>query len=110
MLVGLAGYISGSHASVCTASCEPCVEQPAHGAVWPQRAPGRAQVFAPTFPGYGRAEKPALAYSQELWRDFLRDFVVEVPARPAAEAAAACAAARVGLNGVHAPALVVSDI
>ena len=36
------------------------------------------QVFAPTFPGYGRAEKPALAYSQELWRDFLRDFVIEV--------------------------------
>ena len=36
------------------------------------------QVFAPTFPGYGRAEKPALAYSQELWRDFLRDFVLEV--------------------------------
>ena len=22
------------------------------------------QVFAPTFPGYGRSEKPAMAYSQ----------------------------------------------
>ena len=100
------------------------------------------QVFAPTFPGYGRSEKPAMAYSQvsgscsvaccqflwaqlrskrnayavqevpvaaqlsvvlgnslsschlltrarrngsmsqELWRDFLRDFVVEVVRRP----------------------------
>lgn len=37
-----------------------------------------AQVYAPTFPGYGRSEKPAVAYSQDLWRDFLRDFVVEV--------------------------------
>ena len=40
------------------------------------------QVYAPTFPGYGRAEKPALAYSQELWRDFLRDFVTEVTPAP----------------------------
>ena len=40
------------------------------------------QVYAPTFPGYGRSEKPAVAYSQELWRDFLRDFVVEVVRRP----------------------------
>ena len=40
------------------------------------------QVYAPTFPGYGRSEKQALAYSQELWRDFLRDFVLEVVRRP----------------------------
>ncbi|KAL3142035.1 hypothetical protein ABBQ32_004668 [Trebouxia sp. C0010 RCD-2024] len=40
------------------------------------------QVYAPTFPGYGRSEKQALAYSQELWRDFLRDFVLEVVGRP----------------------------
>lgn len=40
------------------------------------------QVFAPTFPGYGRSEKQSLAYSQELWRDFLRDFVLEVVQRP----------------------------
>ena len=39
-------------------------------------------MYAPTFPGYGRAEKPPVAYSQELWRDFLRDFVVEVVRRP----------------------------
>lgn len=39
-------------------------------------------MYAPTFPGYGRSEKQALAYSQELWRDFLRDFVLEVVGRP----------------------------
>ena len=43
---------------------------------------GNVQVYAPTFPGYGRSEKQALAYSQELWRDFLRDFVLEVVRRP----------------------------
>ena len=37
-----------------------------------------AQVYAPTFPGYGRSEKPAVTYSAELWRDFLRDFILEV--------------------------------
>ncbi|KAK9810106.1 hypothetical protein WJX72_004967 [[Myrmecia] bisecta] len=40
------------------------------------------RVYAPTIPGYGRSEKPALAYSQDLWRDFLRDFVVDVVRRP----------------------------
>ena len=41
-----------------------------------------AQVYAPTVPGFGRSEKPALAYSQTLWLDFLREFVVEVVRRP----------------------------
>ena len=40
------------------------------------------QVYAPTIPGFGRSEKPAIAYSQMLWLDFLRDFVVEVVRRP----------------------------
>jgi pimeloyl-ACP methyl ester carboxylesterase len=40
------------------------------------------QVYAPTLPGYGRAEKPCLPYSQELWVAFLREFVVEVVRRP----------------------------
>lgn len=40
------------------------------------------QVYAPTLPGYGRAEKPSIPYSQKLWVDFLRDFVVEVVRRP----------------------------
>lgn len=41
-----------------------------------------AQVYAPTLPGFGRSEKPALAYSQTLWLDFLREFVTEVVRRP----------------------------
>ena len=40
------------------------------------------QVYAPTIPGFGRSEKPALAYSQTLWLDFLREFVIEVVHRP----------------------------
>lgn len=39
-------------------------------------------VYAATFPGYGRSEKPPLRYGQDLWRDFLRDFVLEVVGRP----------------------------
>lgn len=39
-------------------------------------------MYAPTIPGFGRSEKPALAYSQTLWLDFLREFVVEVVRRP----------------------------
>lgn len=36
------------------------------------------RVYAPTFPGFGRSEKQALPYSQDIWRDFLRDFIVQV--------------------------------
>ncbi|PRW33974.1 deoxyribodipyrimidine photolyase isoform A [Chlorella sorokiniana] len=39
-------------------------------------------VYAPTLPGYGRAEKPVLPYGQDLWRDFLADFVLQVVRRP----------------------------
>jgi len=35
------------------------------------------RVFAPTLPGYGRSEKAAALYSQDLWRDHLRDFVLQ---------------------------------
>ena len=38
----------------------------------------RARVFAPTIPGFGRSEKAAMPYSQDLWRDFLRDFTLQV--------------------------------
>lgn len=31
---------------------------------------------------YGRAEKPAAQYGQDLWRDFVADFIVEVVQRP----------------------------
>ncbi|KAL4435621.1 hypothetical protein ABPG77_002584 [Micractinium sp. CCAP 211/92] len=39
-------------------------------------------VYAPTLPGYGRAEKPVLPYGQDLWRDFLADFALQVVRRP----------------------------
>jgi pimeloyl-ACP methyl ester carboxylesterase len=39
-------------------------------------------VYCPTLPGYGRAEKPAAPYGQDLWRDYLVDFVVQVVRRP----------------------------
>ena len=46
------------------------------------RSRSNEQVYAPTIPGFGRSEKPALAYSQTLWLDFLREFVIEVVRRP----------------------------
>ena len=39
-------------------------------------------VYAPTFPGYGRAEKPSVPYGQNLWSDFLSDFVLRVVRKP----------------------------
>jgi pimeloyl-ACP methyl ester carboxylesterase len=39
-------------------------------------------VYAPTLPGFGRSEKAAIPYSQEAWRDFLRDFVSRAVGRP----------------------------
>lgn len=41
------------------------------------------RVFAlPTQPGFGRSEKPALQYTQYLWRDVLVDFIRAVVQRP----------------------------
>lgn len=39
-------------------------------------------VFAPTFPGFGRSEKVAVPYSQNMWTEFLRDFVLQVVRQP----------------------------
>ena len=39
-------------------------------------------VYAPTLPGYGRSEKPAIPYGQDAWRDFLADFVLQVVREP----------------------------
>ena len=39
-------------------------------------------VYAPTFPGYGRSEKMSMQYGQDLWRDFLADFISEIVGRP----------------------------
>mmetsp|Transcript_28751 Transcript_28751/g.80959 ORF Transcript_28751/g.80959 Transcript_28751/m.80959 type:complete len:730 (-) Transcript_28751:443-2632(-) len=43
-----------------------------------QLADAGYRVFAPTYPGYGRSEKTMTAYSQNIWTDFLRDFVLEI--------------------------------
>ncbi|KAG2443487.1 hypothetical protein HXX76_001840 [Chlamydomonas incerta] len=40
------------------------------------------RVLAPTFPGFGRSQKAAVPYSQDLWRDFLRDFTLQVAGGP----------------------------
>lgn len=40
------------------------------------------RVFAPTFPGFGRAEKPSVPYSQDIWGGFLRDFILQVVQQP----------------------------
>lgn len=40
------------------------------------------EVYAPTLPGYGRGEKPSMKYGQDLWRDYLADFVLQVVRRP----------------------------
>ncbi|KAL6779808.1 hypothetical protein ACKKBG_A13810 [Auxenochlorella protothecoides x Auxenochlorella symbiontica] len=39
-------------------------------------------VYAPTLPGYGRSEKQALPYGQDLWTSFLCEFVVHVVRQP----------------------------
>jgi pimeloyl-ACP methyl ester carboxylesterase len=41
-----------------------------------------ASVWCPTLPGFGRSEKGALPYSQELWTQYLADFVTRVVATP----------------------------
>lgn len=40
-------------------------------------------VYCPTLPGYGRGEKPSMRYGQDLWRDYLAEFVATVVRRPA---------------------------
>ncbi|KAL4018803.1 hypothetical protein IC575_022427 [Cucumis melo] len=32
--------------------------------------------------GFGRSEKPNIVYSEQMWAEFLRDFIVEVVGRP----------------------------
>ncbi len=41
------------------------------------------EVWAIDLLGFGRSAKPAIAYSGNLWRDQLRDFITEVVQRPA---------------------------
>jgi len=39
-------------------------------------------VYAPTLVGYGRSEKPAIPYGQDVWRDCVADFLVQVVRQP----------------------------
>ena len=39
-------------------------------------------VYAPTLIGFGRSEKAAIGYSQDSWRDFIRDFILTEVKRP----------------------------
>jgi pimeloyl-ACP methyl ester carboxylesterase len=58
----------------------------AFGEHWRRNIPALAadtcSVWAPTLPGFGRTEKGALPFSQELWTSFLADFVQQVVQAP----------------------------
>ena len=43
-------------------------------------------VYAPTLPGYGRSEKPPLAYGQDAWSSFVADFAETIIRCPAVAA------------------------
>ncbi|XP_022159837.1 uncharacterized protein LOC111026138 isoform X2 [Momordica charantia] len=45
-------------------------------------AEGGNQVWAITLLGFGRSEKPNIVYTELLWAEFLRDFIIEVVGRP----------------------------
>ncbi|KAI5056684.1 hypothetical protein GOP47_0028502 [Adiantum capillus-veneris] len=46
-------------------------------------AEGGNRVWALTLLGFGRSEKPDVAYTELLWAELLRDFIVEVVGEPA---------------------------
>lgn len=45
-------------------------------------AEGGNQVWAITMLGFGSSEKPNVVYSEQMWAELLRDFIVEVLGRP----------------------------
>lgn len=45
-------------------------------------AEGGNQVWAVTILGFGRSEKPNIVYSELMWAEFVRDFIIEVVDRP----------------------------
>ncbi|XP_038875211.1 uncharacterized protein LOC120067727 isoform X2 [Benincasa hispida] len=45
-------------------------------------ADGGNQVWAVTMLGFGSSEKPNIVYSEQMWAEFLRDFIVGVVGRP----------------------------
>lgn len=46
-------------------------------------ADGGNRVWALTLLGFGQSEKPNIVYSELMWAELLRDFIVEVVGEPA---------------------------
>jgi hypothetical protein len=74
---------------------------------------GHSDVWALDLLGFGHSEKPTLSYTQFLWEDCVRDFVLEVVQRPAVLAGnsiggytALCAAVSLG---AYCPGLVLCN-
>lgn len=81
------------------------------------------KVYALTMPGFGRSEKPPdFAYSQRLWVDSLKDFLLEVVKEPAvvagnsiggyisAQLAAECPDAIIGLALINTAGKIGGDV
>lgn len=58
-----------------------------------ERLAARHRVFAPDLPGWGRSDKPAVAYGPELYAQFLSDFLQDVVGESAVLVAAGLPAA-----------------
>lgn len=43
---------------------------------------GNNRVWALTLLGFGRSEKPNVVYTELLWAEMLRDFVIEIVGEP----------------------------
>jgi len=71
-----------------------------------QRLGRRFQVFAPDLPGWGRSDRPSIAYDAELYIDFLIDFLIDLVRRRAVVVAAGLSAAYAVQVAVDRPELV----
>ncbi|HEX5757637.1 MAG TPA: alpha/beta fold hydrolase, partial [Thermoanaerobaculia bacterium] len=62
-----------------------------HGAQWlpaAERLAGAHRIYVPDLLGWGRSDKPRIAYRPDLYLDLLDDFLAEVVGEPAIVAAA----------------------
>jgi len=66
----------------------------------------RFQVFAPDLPGWGRSDRPSIAYDAELYIDFLIDFLIDLVRRRAVVVAAGISAAYAVQVAVDRPELI----